>query len=222
MAISGAYYRPPQRTDWQSSMERARGPIYGDADPRMVVQPYADPGNALPNIEQRLLVQPEQNAMEVPDIWRVGGPNALGPQLMQQTYAEPMARNALLAGPFDDLADYPKSTARVPQYSMRDTPYYQLIPPITGNETTAPVMSNEAARDADVQRQLAEISQQMAEMTRRPGFTMSMLKPLLDRRAALANSSPTMLQARRETEARKAVPDDVAAIMRGIENAGRR
>jgi hypothetical protein len=31
-----------------------------------------------------------------------------------------------------------------------------------------------------------------------------------------------MLQARRNTEARKAVPDDVAAILRGIENAGRR
>ena len=77
MATSSPYYRPPQRTDWQSSMERARGPLYRDADPRMVVQPYADPGNALPNIEQRLLVQPEQNAMEVPDIWRVGGQNAL-------------------------------------------------------------------------------------------------------------------------------------------------
>lgn len=74
MAISGPFYRAPQRGDWQSSMERARGPIYRDADPRMSVEPYADPGNVTPSTQYP--AQPEQNAMPM-DYWHVGGQNAM-------------------------------------------------------------------------------------------------------------------------------------------------
>ena len=218
MAISGPFYRAPEPArDWTWRLPPNRAGV--EADPGMEIRP-PDGSYSMRRVgEENLSQMPGQ---EVGGWLPASGPNALGPQLMQQTYVDPMARNALLAGPFDEMADYPKSTARVPQYSMRDTPYYQLIPPITGRETTAPVMSNEARRDADVQRQMAALSQQMAEMQSRPGFTMSMLMPLLKQHQALADSSPTVLQARRDAAGRKAVPDDVAAIMRGIENAGRR
>ncbi len=98
MAISSPFYRAPQRGDWQSSMERARGPLYRDADPGMVVEPLADPGNVTPSTQYP--TQPQQNAMEMQDLWRVGGgarnelmqPGMLGAYQAQQ-------RNALLPAP---------------------------------------------------------------------------------------------------------------------------
>jgi hypothetical protein len=48
MAISSVYApQPPQ--DWRGRLKDMRGQAYGDADPRMVVQPYADPGYRMPN-----------------------------------------------------------------------------------------------------------------------------------------------------------------------------
>jgi hypothetical protein len=87
MAISSPFYRAPQRGDWQSSMERARGPLYRDADPGMVVEPLADPGNVTPSTQYP--TQPQQNAQEMQDIWRVGGQNALTQPLLQLLMQRP-------------------------------------------------------------------------------------------------------------------------------------
>jgi hypothetical protein len=213
MAYSSIYERRPP-TDFTGRLPR----VAPYADMGMAVDPYADPGNAMPHVTPEEANPARHNY----GVERIGGQQnqLMDPNLVSAYHRQQL--NALLAGPFDEMADHPKSTARVPQYSMRDTPYYQLIPPITGRETTAPVMSNEARRDADIHRQMAEINQQMAEMRSRPGFNINMLMPLMAQYKALADRSPTMLQTRRNTEARKAVPDDVAAILRGIENAGRR
>ena len=87
MAISSPFYRAPQRGDWQSSMERARGPLYRDADPGMVVEPLANPGNVTPSTQYP--TQPQQNAMPMQDIWRVGGQNALTQPLLQLLMQRP-------------------------------------------------------------------------------------------------------------------------------------
>jgi hypothetical protein len=74
-------FRPAQPTDFAGRLRQPemRGPAYGNADPGMVVQPYADPGYALPNVDKPNLVQPEQQGQELQDIWRVGGTNSLTP-----------------------------------------------------------------------------------------------------------------------------------------------
>jgi hypothetical protein len=95
MAISSIYERRPE-PDFAGRLKRPemRGPAYSTADPGMVVQPYADPGNALPNIDKPNLVQPEQQGMVQQDIWRVGGQNALMQPGMLDVY-QAQQRNAL-------------------------------------------------------------------------------------------------------------------------------
>jgi type IV secretory pathway VirB10-like protein len=58
----------------------------------MAVNPYADPGNAMPHVTPEEANPVRHNY----GVERISGPNALGPQLMQQAPPDPMARNALM------------------------------------------------------------------------------------------------------------------------------
>jgi hypothetical protein len=117
----------------------------------------------------------------------------------------------------DMLMPYPTSTAKVPLDRMRDTPWEQYIPPITGNETTPPVRSREQMQDAETQRKMAEITQQQAAMARQPNFDVNAMVPLASEYNRLAATSPSVLQGRRMREQQAAVPGDADAMLQAIQ-----
>jgi hypothetical protein len=100
---------------------------------------------------------------------------------------------------------------------MRDTPWEQYIPPITGNETTPPVRSREQMQDAETQRKMAEITQQQAAMARQPNFDVNAMVPLASEYNRLAATSPSVLQGRRMREQQAAVPGDADAMLQAIQ-----
>ena len=169
MAISSPFYRAPQRGDWQSSMERARGPIHRDADPRMSVEPYADPGNVTPSTQYP--AQPEQNAMPM-DYWHVGGQNAmmqpgiLGAYQAQQRNALAQALRLIgdtsapgadtaLGGWFDDNA--PLLTAKQLADLIEQEQTHRRIPQSPSDPRSLP-LSPASPADAFVHRPLMGVS----------------------------------------------------------------
>jgi hypothetical protein len=117
----------------------------------------------------------------------------------------------------DMLMPYPVHTAKVPPDRLPDTPWRMDIPPITGNETTPPVVSNEAAQDKLRQAKMFELMRQTGELASKPNFDPAAMQTLIDQSKALANASPAVAQGRRLREVKENTPIDADVMMKAIE-----
>lgn len=114
----------------------------------------------------------------------------------------------------DMLMPYPVHTAKVPPDRLPDTPWRMDIPPITGDQTTAPVVSNEAAAEVGRLKQMRDLTQQITGSLSDP----VRLKALNDQYQVLAAQSPTLQSGGRLRTIKENAPIDADVMMKAIEN----
>lgn len=119
------------------------------------------------------------------------------------------------------LVDYPKTTAKVPQDRMRDTPWVQEIPPITGNERDTRVFSDKEWALELLYKKMEQARQMygiVPDETRRQNLTnaagaydLGKLDPTL----------PANIQSQRLEKEGAQAPIDASVMMKAIENRQR-